>query len=375
MSIQIFTRAFAACAALALTTTAFAQAPDDPPAEPQAGAQTEADAELAQDEPAQDEAAPDAQGDIEADVEAEADAPAQPLPPGEQQPQQPTQPEAPADAQPQGETPAPRLDPQRDPAEQQRDPRAEADSQREGRSADEGRSAREMNLGAEFNIEQNQLVVTNIEQNTVFARSGISRGDVIVSVFGRPVASQVEFYRFLQTAPAGQPVPVVVLRDGRRQVIELQITEVRGYRPDPAFTSRGAWLGVHLDTRYQDRAVVTQVQQGSPADQAGVQQGDWIVSVNDQQIADSAHLSQVIRQMEPGAQIGLAVVRQVQNELPVTLGRRPAPVDAPSQFDRPLRPAPPQGEIETRGEAIPREPLRNQPRDRRLFDGDRRILD
>ena len=213
-----------------------------------------------------------------------------------------------------------------------------------------------MNLGAEFTTEQNRLVVSNLEQNTVLARAGIQRGDVIVSAFGRPVTSQVEFLRIIQTAPPTQPVPIIVLRDGQQQVIHVHVQEIRQYRGEaPGAMQSQPWLGVTFDTRYQDRAVVADVLPGSPAEEAGLSAGDWIMSFNGQQVSGIQHLIQMVRSSQPGQEVRMSIGRLETREMTTTLGERPRlPESAGIQqqqsltVERQLRPAGPD-RIEMRG--------------------------
>jgi hypothetical protein len=57
----------------------------------------------------------------------------------------------------------------------------------------------------------------------------------------------------------GQRVPVVVLRDGRRQTLYIQYNEIA--HRHPGYSNRryqgGAYLGVTFDAQFRDAAVVT----------------------------------------------------------------------------------------------------------------------
>jgi serine protease Do len=117
---------------------------------------------------------------------------------------------------------------------------------------------------------------------------------VIVRYSGEDVRDESKFRLMVGATSVGKTVPVVVVRDGREQRVDVTL----GERPDeevvasaPAPES-GAWLGLHVedarggDARRQfglDRAqagvVVTGVDEGSPADEAGMQEGDVITEV------------------------------------------------------------------------------------------------
>ena len=123
------------------------------------------------------------------------------------------------------------------------------------------------------------------------------------------------------------PLPIVILRGGVRQTIYVDQTDDYSVNDSPEelawVDEHSAWLGVNLNARYQTSAVVQEVQPGSPAEKAGVQPNDWIVSINGQRIMSPRHLSQVVRDMEPGVEISLQVSRRVLGELQATLTDRP----------------------------------------------------
>ena len=91
---------------------------------------------------------------------------------------------------------------------------------------DRGRGDADIRRGIEFGRASDRgLIVNNIERNSFYFNSGIRRGDIIVSVHGRPIRSHDDFMRFIILQP-GQRVPVVVLRDGRRETIYVQYRDM-----------------------------------------------------------------------------------------------------------------------------------------------------
>jgi serine protease Do len=74
----------------------------------------------------------------------------------------------------------------------------------------------------------------------------------------------------------------------------------------------------HVDNN--EGAVVTQVEDGSPASKAGVKVGDVIVELNGQKVLDASQLQIEVGQTQPGKEIKLDVLRDGKNEtIPVTL--------------------------------------------------------
>ena len=92
-------------------------------------------------------------------------------------------------------------------------------------------------------------------------------------------------------------------------------------------TSDGAWLGVGItDAKDKDQkgAVVTSVYDDSPAQAAGVEEGDVIVAVDDEKVDDISELIDMIQSREPGDDVSLTVHRDGKEQLIIaTLIERP----------------------------------------------------
>jgi putative serine protease PepD len=90
---------------------------------------------------------------------------------------------------------------------------------------------------------------------------------------------------------------------------------------------RSGYLGVSLDTPSLGRAgaLVNTVQQGSPAEQSGLEVGDLIVQFGGKSIQSSDDLAAQIRSVSPGQRIPVKVVREGKEQaVTVTVGQRPA---------------------------------------------------
>jgi len=70
---------------------------------------------------------------------------------------------------------------------------------------------------------------------------------------------------------------------------------------------------------------VTGVEAGKPADQAGIKDGDIIVSINDKVIDEEHPLDATLAQFSPGDTVDVKILRDgASMTLQVTLGTRPA---------------------------------------------------
>ena len=160
---------------------------------------------------------------------------------------------------------------------------------------------------------QQGLLIDRLDQDSFYFTSGIRRGDIIVSLHGRPVRNEADFMRFLVLQP-GQRVPVVVLRGGRQETIYIQYPNQLAYRTNRYYENApiqnaGGYLGVMFDTRMRNAVVVLSVKPNSPAQEAGLQRGDVILALNGRDVRAFADAISVIRSMRPGDELQIAIDR------------------------------------------------------------------
>jgi hypothetical protein len=195
-----------------------------------------------------------------------------------------------------------------------------------GSSRDSRTSGR--NLGLTFDDSEDQLTVSEVQRGSLASRIGLRDGDEILSVNGRRISSERDFYRWISQSQPGQRIPLEIWRDGDRRTVYWtgQFQEgARGqqYTSNQAQYQEGhAFLGVQLDQRFPNAAVVQQVYRNSPAEQAGLRPGDWIVSINGQRVSSSQDLTNEVSQLEPGAGVQIQISRPTTQRLQVRLGER-----------------------------------------------------
>ena len=85
------------------------------------------------------------------------------------------------------------------------------------------------------------------------------------------------------------------------------------------------WLGVWLiENEGGGGAVVHQVEDGSPAQEAGFEQGDILLTLAEKPIASPSQVNFLLRRMKPGTEVVFGLVRNgVQMEKTVQLGTQP----------------------------------------------------
>ncbi len=141
-------------------------------------------------------------------------------------------------------------------------------------------------------------LINQLEPGSPSARSGLTIGDSVTTVDGRPIATSLDLIRTITRHGIGDHVPMTVMREGRVRTV----TVVTGPRPGadaaPAETRpmsvntpvANQGLGLRLASLSPDLAarlgvaanaiVVADVSPGTVADAAGLRRGDVIVTAD-----------------------------------------------------------------------------------------------
>lgn len=67
------------------------------------------------------------------------------------------------------------------------------------------------------------LVITRIQDNSIFSEMGLENGDVIVGVDGNPIQSVDDALQLYQGMKESSGVKLQIVRQGQEQAIEYQI--------------------------------------------------------------------------------------------------------------------------------------------------------
>jgi S1-C subfamily serine protease len=131
-------------------------------------------------------------------------------------------------------------------------------------------------------------------------------------------------------AAAAENIGFAIAIDRARPIIEHAIanpdapTPYLGVSTVPVTPAVAAQQGLSVD----QGVLVVDVLENGPADRAGVQAGDVIVSLAGVAVEDSEDLTRELVAQRPGDQVEVRVVRGVDTQtFQVTLGVRPLPVE------------------------------------------------
>jgi serine protease DegQ len=161
-------------------------------------------------------------------------------------------------------------------------------------------------------------LVGGVEQGTPADMAGIKAGDVITAIDGDAIQGASELRNRVGLSPVGTTMEMTVLRGNDTKRLKVTI----GKTPDAKVTkavleeAKPAIKGASFsDSGASDGVVVTDVEQGSPAWQAGLRPKDVVVAVNRNPVDSVEELSSQLK--ESNRQTALFLKRDGQDMLVV----------------------------------------------------------
>jgi regulator of sigma E protease len=140
-------------------------------------------------------------------------------------------------------------------------------------------------IGFEVQTLDNRIVlVSDIEPGETYPadQGGLRTGDRIIDINGKPVANYHDIQELIATNPE-KDLPLRALRDG--EVVDLMV------RPALDKSSGAGKIGVY----FWSEPVISAVAEGSPADIAGLREGDRITRINGEDFSYTVALFRILR--------------------------------------------------------------------------------
>jgi serine protease Do len=164
-------------------------------------------------------------------------------------------------------------------------------------------------------------VVSDVAPDSPGSKAGLKTGDVITTFDGKPVSDAGELQMETSQKQPGDTIHLTVNRDGETQQIAVTLGSMNGGKESVVAQNgngKGRW-GLGLadltpDVRQQIQApegvsgaVIQNVRSGSAADDAGLQRGDVIISVNRKPTPTASDVAQQLSSV-PAGQDALVLV-------------------------------------------------------------------
>ncbi|HEV2056233.1 MAG TPA: DegQ family serine endoprotease [Methylomirabilota bacterium] len=167
------------------------------------------------------------------------------------------------------------------------------------------------------------VLVSSVSEGSPAERAGLKSGDIITEYDGRKVERAADLPRGVAGTPVGREVRLSVVRDGMPMTLTAKIAALDAKEPGQADSGEKTKpalglavqpltpaLAQQLGVRATQGLVVQNVQEGSPAAEAGFERGDVIVEVDKKPIKSVAELRESVDKRAKGKPMLFRIQRQ-----------------------------------------------------------------
>ncbi|MBW8000535.1 MAG: DegQ family serine endoprotease [Planctomycetes bacterium] len=174
-------------------------------------------------------------------------------------------------------------------------------------------------LAKSFDLDENTkgVLIPKVSKDSAAEKAGMKKGDIVVELDGKAVDKANTFRQKVSMLKPGTKVDVVVLRDGKRKTITIELGERPSKEVASAVESKILdKLGISVQNLTKELAenmgyedaegvVVTEVEPGSKAESAGINRGTLIIEVNRKAVKNTKAFKKAI---EPAIKKGSVVL-------------------------------------------------------------------
>ncbi|MBW1763566.1 MAG: DegQ family serine endoprotease [Deltaproteobacteria bacterium] len=177
-------------------------------------------------------------------------------------------------------------------------------------------------LSEKLNLKDTKgALVADVVEDGPAEKAGIQRGDVIVGFDKNDINKADDLPYTVAKTPVGKDVEVVVIRNGKRKTIDVELGELEEETEIIARTEQQLDLGLEVEEltpslarslgiKDTEGVVVLRVESGSVASEAGMRQGDIILEIDQESIKDISWFRKKIGSYKDGDTILFLIKRQ-----------------------------------------------------------------
>lgn len=176
-------------------------------------------------------------------------------------------------------------------------------------------------LGVETSKDERGAKVVSVMPGSPAEKAGLKKDDIITRLDGKDISGPEKLSEVVRSLKPDQKVKIDIIRDGKNSTVSavLGVTDdnvgvvpdLRNFRfriPNPyggsdrLFDGRSFFrptpsLGMQVqDTEDNTGVTVLEVQEASPADKAGVKEGDLVTEMNEKKVSNISDIQKAIRE-------------------------------------------------------------------------------
>jgi serine protease Do len=162
-------------------------------------------------------------------------------------------------------------------------------------------------LASTFGLKESEgALVSDVMDDSPASKADIRRGDVIVSFDGHAIKEMEQLPKLVAVTEVGKKVKIGLIRDGKSLDVEIPVGELKEERRDAKTapeTEKNYGLVVqnitpeiaqHLNLKDRRGVIVTDIQPGSPAENADLRAGDIIAEINKKPVRNVADFKELM---------------------------------------------------------------------------------
>jgi serine protease Do len=179
-------------------------------------------------------------------------------------------------------------------------------------------------LAGKFGVSEGEGVLVNeVFENDPAARAGIKPGDIITKVDGKIVDTPNMLSRLIATLEPGATASIEVVRDGKRKVMPVPLTERKESAVVASVPSSRTEMKLGLDVqdltaelaekfKLKDAkgVLITRVEPGSIAQAEGLKEGDLIKEVNRSEVSSVVEFTEAVKRAKKEDTVLLRLLRE-----------------------------------------------------------------
>jgi len=189
-------------------------------------------------------------------------------------------------------------------------------------------------------------IINEIIKDSPAEDADLNEGDVITSFNGQKVWDSDDLTDFIEESEIGAKATLGIMRDGKELKVEVEL----GSRPRNSSWSQGrnnntpgvywfngpddmrvfnwsggGYIGVQL-TELTDQlgqyfgvtgnegVLITEVNEDSPAEKAGLKAGDVITSINDEEVSEYGDVKEMVSESKEGDKLAVTIIRDKKSQ-------------------------------------------------------------
>ncbi len=175
-------------------------------------------------------------------------------------------------------------------------------------------------IAASFGLKKTAgALVNEVVAESPAIKAGIRQGDVIVAIDGKDVKDVSHLQRLVAALPVGKRVEVMVVRDGKALKLPLVIgssESAAAKQVKPEAQAPTEWLGMSVEELPRELrmkglsgVIITEIDPEGLAAEAGLRQGDIIISINRKKVENLAGYAGIIAESDTKGSAVLLVKR------------------------------------------------------------------